>query len=278
MDSSVSIDPHFAIPLAALLGLAVGSWLTTVVHRLPRVLEYEWEESSRDAAPPDQPMAPRPSLWRPSCQCPECGNAIRGWRRIPLLGWLGLRGRCGDCGARIPWRYPAIELLTAVLFALCVWHYGPGLAALCAMALGAALIALAWIDAETGLLPDAITLPLIWTGLLVNTLYVFTSPIQAILGAAIGYLFLRGLHHAFHWATGREGMGYGDFKLLAALGAWLGLGALPMVLIVASLAGVVVGLGLILARRLGRHQPQPFGPYLAVAGIVGLLMAGLPIG
>lgn len=274
MDSFVSIDSHAVVLLAALLGLAVGSWLTTVVHRLPRILEYDWEEdAARDVDGAARAAASRPSLWRPSCQCPACGSAIRGWRRIPLLGWLGLRGRCGDCGARIAWRYPLIELSTAALFALCAWHYGASLAAPCAMVLAAALIALAWIDAETGLLPDCITLPLIWAGLLVNTLAVFTSPAQAILGAAMGYLFLLGLHHAFLWVTGREGMGYGDFKLLAALGAWLGLGALPLVLLVASLAGVIVGLGLILARRMGRHQPQPFGPYLAVAGIVGLLMA-----
>ncbi|ANN68770.1 prepilin peptidase [Bordetella bronchialis] len=278
MDPSVPFDFHpvlldAAIPLAALLGLAVGSWLTTVVDRLPRILEYDWDESSREGR---RDPASRPSLWRPACRCPACGGAIRGWRRIPLAGWAGLRGRCGDCGARIAWRYPLIEALTAALFALCVWHYGPGPAALCAMALAAALVALAWIDAETGLLPDLITLPLTWAGLLVNAFHVFTSPEQAILGAAIGYLFLWALHHAFRWATGREGIGYGDFKLLAALGAWLGLGALPMMLIVASLAGVAVGLGLILARRVGRDQPQPFGPYLALAGIVALLVTGLP--
>lgn len=277
MDTYVHLDPHLAVVLAALLGLAVGSWLTTVVHRLPRMLEYDWEEPSRDARDAGGPAHPRPSLWRPSCQCPACGGAIRGWRRIPVLGWLGLHGRCGDCGARIPWRYPAIELLTAGLYALCVWHYGASPAALCAMVLAAALIALAWIDAQTGLLPDVITLPLVWAGLLVNTQAVFASPVQAILGAALGYLFLRVLHHVFLWTTGREGMGYGDFKLLAALGAWLGVAALPLILIIASLSGVVVGLGLILARRVGRHQPQPFGPYLALAGIVGLLMAVPPL-
>ncbi|OZI20610.1 prepilin peptidase [Bordetella genomosp. 9] len=289
------IDPHLAVVLAAVFGLAVGSWLTTVVHRLPHILEYDWDETSREtsrdmsydaahdiasdtfhAAAGHGAARTRPSLFRPACQCPACAAPIRGWRRIPVLGWLGLRGRCGDCGARIPWRYPAIELMTAALYALCVWHYGASLAALCALVLAAALIALAWIDARTGLLPDVITLPLVWAGLLVNTQSVFTTPVQAILGAALGYLFLRCLHHVFLWTTGREGMGYGDFKLLAALGAWLGVAALPMVLIVSSLTGVVVGLGLILARRVGRHQPQPFGPYLALAGIVGLLMAGPP--
>ncbi|WP_254926230.1 prepilin peptidase [Bordetella genomosp. 11] len=272
------LDPHAAILLAAVLGLAIGSWLTTVVHRLPRILEYDWAEPPLEGEAAQGQAAARPHLWRPSSHCPACGGAIRGWRRIPLLGWLCLRGRCGECGARIGWRYPSIELMTAVLFGLCAWHYGPGLAAACAMVLAASLVAMAWIDAETGLLPDAITLPLIWAGLLVNTLGVFASPVESILGAAVGYLFLRGLHHAFLWATGREGMGYGDFKLLAALGAWLGLGALPLLLLLASLAGVAVGLALILTRRIGRDQPQPFGPYLALAGIVGLLMARPPLG
>lgn len=273
MEFPVSIDPHAAILLAAVAGLAVGSWLTTVAHRLPRILEYDWDEGARAAAPSASAPA-RPSLWRPACQCPACGSPIRGWRRIPLLGWLRLRGRCDACGARIAWRYPAMELVTAILFALCAWHFGPTAAALCAMALAASLVVLAWIDAETGLLPDAITLPLLWAGLLINTAGVFAPPGQAILGAAVGYGFLRGLHHVFLALTGREGMGYGDFKLLAALGAWLGLAALPLVLLVASLTGVVVGMGLILARRVGRNQPQPFGPYLALAGIVGVLMAG----
>lgn len=302
----MSIDLHAAILLAAIFGLAVGSWLTTVAHRLPRILEYDWEYGVRDMQPADTQPAdaqpretqsadtqpgdtqsadtrpedapPRPSLWRPSCQCPACGTAIRGWRRLPVAGWLLLRGRCDACGAPIARRYPLMESLTALLFALCVWHFGPSLAALCAMALVAALVTLAWIDMETGLLPDVITLPLLWAGLLVNTLHTFTSPVQAILGAAVGYIFLRGLHHVFHWVTGREGMGYGDFKLLAALGAWLGLAALPIVLIIASLSGVAVGMALILTRRLGRNQPQPFGPYLALAGIVGLLVAGSQVG
>jgi leader peptidase (prepilin peptidase)/N-methyltransferase len=275
MEFLVSIDPHAAIVLAAVFGLAVGSWLTTVVQRLPRILEYDWDYPSRDARPADAP--PRPSLWRPACAGGGHGAVRRGWRRVPVLGWL-LPWGGGDAGeARIPWRYPAMELLTAVLFALCAWRFGPGLAALCAMALVAALVTLAWIDAETGLLPDAITLPLVWAGLLVNTLHVYTSPVQAILGAALGYGFLRGLHHVFHWATGREGMGYGDFKLLAALGAWLGVAALPLVLIVASTTGVIVGMALIVARRVGRNEPQPFGPYLALAGIVGLVTAGWPM-
>jgi leader peptidase (prepilin peptidase)/N-methyltransferase len=275
MESVVPIDPHAAILLAAVLGLVVGSGLTRAAHRLPRILEYDWDEGAHAA--PSAPRAARPSLWRPRCHCPACGTAIRGWRRTPLLGWLLLRGRCDACGARIGWRYPAMELLTGVLFALCAWRFGSGPTALCAMALSAALVLLAWIDAETGLLPDVITLPLLWMGLLVNTVHIFATPVQAILGAAVGYAFLRGLHHIFHWLTGREGMGYGDFKLLAALGAWLGLPALPLLLIVASLAGVVVGMGLILSRRLRRDQPQPFGPYLALAGMVAMLAAGSPL-
>lgn len=249
----VSIDPQFAIWLAVLLGLAVGNCLNTVVHRLPGIFDHE-----PDTAGPEDRVAPlRPAgqsgRWRP------------GWRI--LRGWAPMAGR-----------YPAIELTTAGLFALCVWRFGPGLPALCAMVLVGALVTLAWIDARTCLLPDLITLPLTWAGLLVNTMQMYASPVEAILGAALGYLFLWGLFHVFRWVTGREGMGYGDFKLLAALGAWLGVNALPLILLVAALAGVVVGMVLILTGRMKRNQPQPFGPYLALAGIVGLLMVGVPVG
>jgi leader peptidase (prepilin peptidase)/N-methyltransferase len=261
----VEIDPQSAIWLAAALGLAVGACLAALLRQLPRMLDDD-----RDKA------GPRP--WRGDSACHSCGGRIRGWRRLPVLGWLFGDGRCSVCRARIAARSALIALLTAVLFALCAWRFGPGYTALCAMVLVAALVALAWIDAQTGLLPDIVTLPLMWAGLLVNTLHIFASPVEAILGAAAGYLFLWTVYQGFRLATGREGMGYGDFKLLAALGAWLGLPALPALLIAASLAGVIVGMALILARRIKRNQPQPFGPYLALAGIVCLLATGLHIG
>jgi leader peptidase (prepilin peptidase)/N-methyltransferase len=261
----VAIDPQSAIWLAAVLGLAVGGCLAALVRRLPRVLDDDWDKAW-------------PRLWRIDRACLTCGRPIRGWRGAPVLGWLSASGGCGACRAPMAARSVLIASMTAVLFALCAWRFGPGYTALCAMVLVAALLALAWIDAQTGLLPDIITLPLMWAGLLVNTLHTFASPVDAILGAAAGYLFLWIIYQVFRLLTGREGMGYGDFKLLAALGAWLGLPALPAVLIAASLTGVLVGLALILARRIKRNQPQPFGPYLALAGIVGLLTAGLHIG
>jgi leader peptidase (prepilin peptidase)/N-methyltransferase len=289
MSSFLSNDPALAVLLAAMLGLAVGSWLTVVVHRLPRIMEHDWDNDAgepsqgdlrhqpQDGAAPEAgpPSAARPSLFRPASHCPACAAPVRGWRRVPVLGWLLLRGRCASCGATIGWHYPLIEVTTALLFAACVWRLGPTVPAACAMVFTAALVALAWIDLQTGLLPDVITLPLLWLGLLVNTAHVFTGPAAAILGAASGYAFLWLLFHAFRLATGREGMGHGDFKLLAALGAWLGVAALPWVLIMASVAGVVVGLALIFMRRFARGQPQPFGPYLAAAGIVGLLAVGM---
>ena len=192
-------------------------------------------------------------------------------------GLAAAQGRCAACGAAIGWRYPAIELLTAVLFAACAWRFGPTPIALCGMGLSASLVALAWIDLESTLLPDAITLPLAWAGLLVNLGDGFTPLPLAVLGAVAGYGFLWLIFHAFRYFTGREGMGYGDFKLLAALGAWF-VGALPMLLLAASLAGVLVGGTMTLAGRARRGQPLPFGPYLALAGVAVLLLGGEPAG
>ncbi|WP_407850047.1 prepilin peptidase [Bordetella petrii] len=274
-----AVDPGWAIVLAAVLGLAVGAWLTVLAHRLPRMMEREWlqqYQEVRQADPaPHEPVGEY-SLWRPAWHCPACEAPVRGWRRLPLAGWALLRGRCADCGAAIGWRYPVTEALTALLFALCAWRFGPTPLALCAMALCAALLALAWIDLQASLLPDAITLPLAWAGLLVNLGGALAPLPLAVLGAVVGYAFLWLLFHMFRLLTGREGMGYGDFKLLAALGAWFGLAALPGVLLVASLAGVA-GAGLLrLSGQAQRGQPLPFGPYLALAGVAMLLAMGRP--
>ncbi|WP_233234152.1 A24 family peptidase [Bordetella sp. LUAb4] len=279
MQSNFAIGMTSAILLAALLGLVVGSWLTKAVDRLPRIMDYDWEAQFREwRGEAMQQEEDRPSLWRPACRCPACQATITGWRRLPVLGWLLLRGRCAECQQPISWRYPVLECLTAVGFAACVWRFGPGVQALLAMLLVAALLALAWIDIDTGLLPDVITLPLLWVGLLANVADIFAPTTQAVLGAAVGYGLLWLLFHGYHLLTGREGMGYGDFKLLAALGAWLGLAALPLLLLAASLTGALVGLFLIATRRARRGQPQPFGPYLAAAGIVTLFSGGLPPG
>jgi len=307
MWQAFSLDPGLAVALAALLGLAVGGWLTAVAHRLPRMIEREWLAQLRQAqgetggdapgaaACPGDPRAAVPlsvgqaaaapsfddlssayGLARPGWHCPACRAPVRGWRALPLLGWLALGGRCAACGQPIGWRYPATEAATAALFALCAWRFGPTPLALCAMGLVAALLVLAWIDLESGLLPDAVTLPLAWAGLLVNLDGALAPLPLAVLGAVGGYLFLWLVFHGFRLVTGREGMGYGDFKLMAALGAWFGLAALPWLLLGASLAGAVVGVGLRVAGRVGRGQPLPFGPYLAAGGILMLLALGRP--
>lgn len=261
------------VALAALAGLAVGGWLTRVTHRLPRIMEREWQAQCQEAAGQARPPADY-GLWAPAAHCPHCAAPVAGWRRLPLVGWVALSGRCAACQAPIGWRYPAIEALTAVLFAACAWRFGATPIALCAMGLSAALVALAWIDMESTLLPDAITLPLAWAGLLVNLFDGFTPLPMAVVGAVAGYLFLWVIFHAFRLLTGREGMGFGDFKLLAALGAWFGVGALPMLLLAASVAGVLVGGALTLSGRARRGQALPFGPYLALAGLAVLLLGG----
>ncbi|MEN5167773.1 A24 family peptidase [Achromobacter kerstersii] len=261
------------IGIAALAGLAVGNWLTVLTYRLPRMMEREWQAQCLDAVGKARPDSPD-GLFRPASHCPACHAPITGWRRLPLVGWLILRGRCAACGVGISLRYPAIELLTCILFAACAWRYGATPIALFAMGLTAMLVALAWIDFETTLLPDVLTQPLVWAGLLINLFDTFTTLPLAVIGAVAGYVFLWVIFHVFRLLTGREGMGYGDFKLLAALGAWFGVESLPMLLLAASLVGVVIGGALTLSGRASRGQPLPFGPYLALAGIVMLLLGG----
>ncbi|WP_313624582.1 A24 family peptidase [Achromobacter sp.] len=261
------------IGIAALAGLFVGNWLTLLTFRLPRMMEREWQAQCLEAVG-KPPPAGHYGLLSPASQCPAC-NAPVGWKgRLPLLGWLLSGGRCASCKSPIGWRYPVIELLTCALFAACAVRFGATPLALMAMGLSATLVALAWIDFESTLLPDVLTQPLVWAGLLVNLFDAFTSLQMAVAGAVAGYVFLWVIFHVFRLLTGREGMGHGDFKLLAALGAWFGIGALPMVLLGASLVGVLVGGALTLSGRASRGQPLPFGPYLALAGLVMLLLGG----
>jgi leader peptidase (prepilin peptidase) / N-methyltransferase len=261
------------IGAAALAGLFVGNWLTVLTHRLPRMMEREWQAQCMDAAGKPRPPG-HYGLWSPASHCPACEAPLDRMARIPLLGWLLLRGRCAACHAPIGWRYPVIELLTCALFAGCALRFGATPIALAAMGLSATLLALAWIDFETTLLPDVLTQPLVWAGLLVNLFDAFASVQMAVVGAVAGYLFLWVIFHVFRLLTGREGMGQGDFKLLAALGAWFGIEALPMLLLSASLVGVLIGGALTLTGRARRGQPLPFGPYLALAGLVMLLLGG----
>ncbi len=268
----LSHSPAFLAVAALLLGLCVGSFLNVVIHRLPLMLEREWRRECRallELAPEPEP-APL-SLVRPASRCPSCDAPIRPWQNIPLVSWLALRGRCAACRAPISAQYPLVEAATGLLSAYCALRFGWSAQLAAALALTWALLALAVIDLKTQLLPDAITLPLLWLGLLLSLGGVFATPAASIVGAAAGYLSLWLVYHAFRLATGKEGMGFGDFKLLGALGAWFGWQALPLIVLLSSAAGAVVGLGLILLRGHDRNVPIPFGPYLALAGWVVLV-------
>lgn len=257
--------------MAGLLGLCVGSFLNVVIHRLPKMMERDWlaqcAELRGENVPADAPL----SLSRPRSRCPNCGHSISALENIPLISYLLiLRGKCSDCGMRISPRYPIIEALTGLMSAYAVWHFGPSTQAAGALLLIWALIALAAIDLDTQLLPDSITLPLVWLGLAFNLGMSYCDLPSAVIGAMAGYLSLWSVFWLFKLATGKEGMGYGDFKLLAALGAWLGWQMLPAIILLSSVVGTVVGITLIVAARHGRNVPIPFGPYLAAAGLIAL--------
>jgi leader peptidase (prepilin peptidase)/N-methyltransferase len=285
----LSQTPAAWVALAGVVGLLVGSFLNVVIHRLPIMLDRQWRRQCHDleqeAQAPGQAQAlgqaPAPAgepynLVVPRSACPACHAPITAWQNIPLLSWLWLRGKCASCKAPISLRYPLVELLSALLSAAVAWRFGFGWTALAGLAITWALIALTGIDLDTQLLPDAITLPLLWAGLLGSLTVGSTvvagaaslpvSPADAITGAAAGYLSLWSVYHLFRLCTGKEGMGYGDFKLLAALGAWMGWRMLLPIILVSALSGAVVGIALIVSGRHRREVPMPFGPFLAAAG------------
>lgn len=265
--------PAAFVAAAVVLGLLVGSFLNVVIHRLPKMMERDWQAQCaelRGEASPAQANAE--NLWRPRSRCPHCGHQITALENIPVLSYLWLRGRCSGCKAAISLRYPAVEVLTAVLSGIAAWKLGAGLPALGAIGLIWALIALAFIDADTQLLPDDITLPLLWIGLLLNLFGTYTSLHDAVIGAMAGYLALWSVYWLFKLVTGKEGMGYGDFKLLAALGAWMGWQMLPVIILLSSVVGAVLGIALMVLARHGRGQPMPFGPYLAGAGVLAMFV------
>ncbi len=255
-----------------LLGLMVGSFLNVVIHRLPKMMEQRWQQEARDILALET-VAPAQAITlnKPASCCPACGVAIKPWQNIPVISWLWLRGRAACCGVRISVRYPLVELLTALMSAACAWRFGFGWDLAGALLLSWALIALAFIDLDTMLLPDDITLPLLWLGLLFTLCGGFVALDSAVIGAIAGYLSLWLVFWAFKLATGKEGLGYGDFKLLAALGAWLGWAALPQIILLSSLVGAVTGIGMIVLRRQARGTPMPFGPFLAAAGWLALM-------
>lgn len=258
--------------MAGLLGLCVGSFLNVVIHRLPKIMEQEWRAQCAElqgvAAPATDETL---SLSMPRSRCPTCGHQITATENIPLISYLLiLRGKCSGCHTPISPRYPVIEAITGLISAYVAWYFGPTLQAAGALVLVWALIALAAIDLDTQLLPDSITLPLLWFGLAANLWGAFTDLPSAVIGAMLGYLALWSVFWLFKLATGKEGMGYGDFKLLAALGAWLGWQMLPAIILLSSVVGAAVGITLIVVTRHGRNVPIPFGPYLAAAGGIAL--------
>lgn len=264
------------VVVAVFLGLIVGSFLNVVIHRLPIMLEREWAAQRAAETGGAAETAEPYNLVVPRSRCPHCGHLIHGYDNIPVLSWLLLRGRCRACRAPISIRYPLVELLSGVLSGWLAWHFGFTWAAGGALVLTWSLIALAAIDLDTQLLPDKITLPVLWLGLLFSLGHVFTDPVSAIIGAVAGYMSLWCVYQAFKLLTHKEGMGYGDFKLYALLGAWLGWQNLPLIILISAATGAVVGIVLIATRRTQRGNPIPFGPYLAVAGWIALVW-GHPI-
>ena len=257
--------------VAGLFGLLVGSFLNVVIHRLPKIMEAEWRAECAELSGETLVPGPAYNLVTPRSACPHCGAPITALENIPVLSWLLLRGRCARCRAPISVRYPIVELTTGVLAALVGWRFGCGWDGACALVITFTLIALTAIDLDTQLLPDDVTLPLLWAGLALNLGGVFAPLGPAVIGAIAGYLALWLVYWGFKLATGKEGMGYGDFKLFAALGAWLGWQMLLPVILLAAGSGAVLGIVLIVARRHERSVPIPFGPYLAIAGWLALM-------
>jgi len=259
---------------AVIFGLLIGSFLNVVAHRLPVMLERQWQDQCRELlaeAPATEDKTEPFDLVTPRSRCPACGHQITALENIPLLSYLVLRGRCSDCGTHISWRYPIVELVTGLVSGFLAWHYGWGWELAGSLLFTWTLIPLSLIDFDTQLLPDNMTLPLLWAGLLFNFNGGFTSLPEAVIGAVAGYLSLCSVYHLFRLLTGKEGMGYGDFKLLAACGAWLGWKLLPVIILLSSFVGAIVGILLIVTLGRDRNIPIPFGPYIAAAGWLALL-------
>jgi leader peptidase (prepilin peptidase)/N-methyltransferase len=257
--------------IAFVLGAMVGSFLNVVIYRLPRMLDQMWRKECLDylELPPEQPDE-QLSLVLPRSRCPSCGNAVRPWHNIPIIGYLLLRGRCADCQTKISSAYPLVELLTAGLTLAVVWRFGANIQGLAAILFTWSLIALTGIDLKKHILPDSITFLLLWAGLILSNFGVFTELESSLWGAVGGYMSLWSVYWLFKLLTGKEGMGYGDFKLLAALGAWLGWQYLPTLILVSSVVGIIFGIAIIFLKRQGKEIPIAFGPYLAVAGWICL--------
>ena len=256
--------------LCLAFGLCVGSFLNVLIYRLPKMMERDWEVQCAELRGEEPPKQDTFNLAQPRSRCPACAHPISALENIPIASYLALRGKCSACGARIGPRYPLIEALSGLASAYAAWHFGFGIAAFAAMLFLWCMIALSFIDIDTQMLPDSITQPLLWTGLLLNLGGTFVDLGSAVIGVAAGYLSLWSVYWGFRIATGKEGMGFGDFKLLAAVGAWLGWQMLPLVVLASSVVGAVSGISLMLLAKHGRNVPIPFGPYLAAAAVIAL--------
>lgn len=277
MSDTLGLHPALVLSAAAVLGLCVGSFLNVVIHRLPRMVEYAQGDLEGETRAPAEGGSP-PNLFSPPSRCPQCGRRIRVTQNIPVVSYLALKGKCASCGAAISRRYPLVEILGAVLFVFVVATLDTPLAIAGGLVFSFCLLALVFIDLETCLLPDLITLPLLWIGLLVNISGTFIDLPSAVIGAVAGYFVLWIVYHGFRLLTGKEGLGYGDFKLVAAIGAWLGWQMLPLVILLASVIGAVVGGVYLKMSRRGRDHPIPFGPFLAGAGFVAMFWGDAIVG
>ena len=270
MLDAITTSPNLFSVLCGVLGLLVGSFLNVVIHRLPKMMEREWQCQCAELRGEEIPEQDQLSLVKPRSRCPQCGHRIAALENIPIVSWIVLRGQCSACKAAISPRYPIVEAITGLLTAFAAMHFGFGWGALGAIVFIWSMIALTFIDFDTKYLPDAITFPLLWCGLLLNLSGTYTDLSSAVIGTMAGYLSLWSVYWAFKLATGKEGMGYGDFKLLAALGAWQGWQMLPLIILLSSFVGAIVGILLIVLTKRGRDIPIPFGPYLATAGVIAL--------
>lgn len=268
-------NPLAFVVLCGVLGLLVGSFLNVVIYRLPKMMERDWKVQAWEVLGlPAEPPAPRFDLVLPHSTCPHCKHRIRAWENLPVISYLLLRGRCASCKAPISKRYPLVELACGLLSAYVAWHFGYGWQAAAMLVLTWGLLAMSMIDVDHQLLPDSLVMPLLWLGLIANAYGLFTSLSDAVWGAIAGYLLLWSVFWLFKLVTGKEGMGYGDFKLLAMLGAWGGWQILPLTILMSSLVGAVLGVIMMRIRKVEAGTPIPFGPYLAIAGWIALLWGG----
>ena len=264
-------SPFWFVLVVSVLGLLVGSFLNVVIYRLPIMMEQEWKAQCDELNNQTSELAATFTLSAPRSRCPQCNHAITAIENIPIISYLFLGGKCKQCKAPISKRYPLIEALTGLLSGIVAWHFGFDWACLGALLFTWSLITLTFIDIDHQLLPDSITLPLLWLGIVFNLFTIYTDLTSSVVGAIAGYLSLWLVFHCFKLVTGKEGMGYGDFKLLAALGAWFGWLILPSIILLSSLVGAIVGISLIVFRQHQRNIPIPFGPYLAAAGWIALV-------